>query len=167
MVPRSRFSLAGLRLGSAPPQMVERSEIVQAFDEKASCWRQRFNRRNNETWERTILQPPRIALPMVPPASWLRPSMPRMPPPPPPPLAPQPTTQLEKIQLPRKVVDLNIQQILHPQNPAEQDVGKSSRRCTSSVSGHTGASSQENQTAAVGGESDSESDSERGIRTLA
>ena len=96
MVPRSRCSLAGARLGSAPPQMVERSEIVQAFDEKASCWRQRFNRRNNETWERTILQPPRIALPMVPPASWLRPSMPRMPPPPPPPLAPQPTTQLEK-----------------------------------------------------------------------
>ena len=86
--------------------MVERSEIVQAFDEKASCWRQRFNRRNNETWERTILQPPRIALPMVPPASWLRPSM------------PPPTTQLEKIQLLRKVVDLNIQQLLHPQSPA-------------------------------------------------
>ena len=49
---------------------------------------------------------------MVPPASWIRPSM------------PPPTTQLEKIQLLREVVDLNIQRILHPQNPAEQDVGK-------------------------------------------
>ena len=48
---------------------------------------------------------------MVPPASWIRPSM------------PPPTTQLEKIQLLREVVDLNIQRILHPQNPAEQDVG--------------------------------------------
>ena len=48
------ISLDGTRLGSAPPQMAERSEKRKVFDEKASIWRSSFHWRNSETMERTI-----------------------------------------------------------------------------------------------------------------
>ena len=54
MVPRSRLP-PSLARRSALPQMTECSEVWAAFDNVARRWRQEFEDRDNEDWERKDL----------------------------------------------------------------------------------------------------------------